>query len=141
MRTRFKVRFIVAAAALLVAASSACTDPNAFQPIATGAQPWQPPCDFQPDSQCTVGYYIAIDSCPGCTGISYALCNGDAFDQCVCGGPYTPGATCPNQISCSDDDFPPQGWLEFTDYTGACWAGNQFMDAGTGSSADAAASD
>ena len=124
MRFRMKVRFIVASAAFLALAHPACTgDPNAFQPIAYGAKPWQPPSGWNPQPPCSTGYYVAIDSCPGCSGISYALCNGDTFTQCVCGGPFTPGATCPQTFACSADDFPPQNWSEFTDYAGIGWAG------------------
>ena len=131
MRVRLKVRFIVASAALLALAHPACSDNDAFQPITNGAQPWNPPPNWAPELQCATGYYVAIHTCPGCTGISYALCTGLAFDQCVCGGPPTPGATCPNQLHCSANDFPPQNWLEFTDYTGPGWAGLD-MDADAG---------
>lgn len=136
MRIRLKVQFIVAAAALLAAAGAACSDPNAFQPITYGAKPWQPPAGWAPALQCAVGYYVAIDSCPGCTGpsvggsagpLAYALCSGVDFNQCVCGSAFTPGATCPNQFHCAPDDFPPQNWYEFTDYTGPGWAGNDIM--------------
>jgi hypothetical protein len=134
MRVRLKVRFIVASAALLAVTGPACSDPNAFQPITNGAKPWQPPAGWAPELQCAVGYYVAIDTCPGCTGISYALCTGVDFNQCVCGSPFTPGATCPNQFHCAPNDFPPQNWYEFTDYTGPGWAGLD-IDAGSGAGA------
>jgi hypothetical protein len=123
MRVPFRVGFIVATAAFLTAISQGCGDPNAFQPITYGAKPWQPPTGWAPGLQCAVGYYVTIDTCPGCTCLSYALCTGVDFNQCVCGSPFTPGATCPNQFHCAADDFPPQNWLEFTDYTGPGWAG------------------
>jgi hypothetical protein len=125
MRVRMKVRFIIAAAALLMAASHlACSgNPDAFQPIAYGAKPWQPPPGWDPEPPCVTGYYVAIDSCADCTGISYALCTGNSFTQCVCGGPFTPGATCPQTFACAADDFPPQNWMEFIDYAGPGWAG------------------
>jgi len=113
MQVRMKKRFVVASLAFLAAAVQACQDPNAFQPITYGAKPWQPPACWAPTWQCATGYYVAVDSCPGCTGVSYALCSGDAFDQCVCGGPFTPGATCPAQIHCAVNDFPPQNWIDF----------------------------
>jgi hypothetical protein len=127
MRVRLKLRFIVAFAALVAAASAACSDPNAFQPIAYGAKPWTPPTGWAPGMQCAVGYFITIDSCPGCTGLSYALCTGVDFNQCTCGSSFTPGAYCPNQFFCAPNDFPPQGWQEFTDYIGPGWAGNDIM--------------
>ena len=135
MRVRMKGRFIFAAATFLAAAThlAACSgSPNAFQPIAYGAKPWQPPPGWDPEPPCSTGYYVAIDSCPGCTGISYALCVGDNFSQCVCGGPFTPGATCPQTLACSVDDFPPQNWTEFTDYAGPGWAGLKSGAAGAG---------
>jgi len=136
MRARTKVRFLVAvavAALLGGAALVACSgDANSFQPITYGAKPWQPPAGWDPEPPCPVGYYVAINSCTGCTGISYALCVGDNFSQCVCGGPFTPGATCPQTFACSTDDFPPQNWAEFTDYAGPGWAGLKAgADAGT----------
>jgi hypothetical protein len=134
MRVRFDWRLIVFSAVFLALVNPACSDPNAFQPIATGAQPWTPPAGFAPMSQCSVGYYIAIDSCPGCADVSYALCNGDKFNQCICGTAYTPGTICPNQIHCPDNDWPPQGWFEFTDYMGPGWYVFDHMNAGTGSS-------
>jgi hypothetical protein len=131
MRVRWKVLFLVASVAFLAAAIPACGDPNAFQPITKGAKPWTPPAGWAPQLQCAVGYFVTIDTCPGCTGISYALCTGDSFNQCTCGQPFTPGAQCPAQFHCSPDDFPPQGWQEFTDYTGPGWAGLD-QDAGGG---------
>jgi hypothetical protein len=125
MRVRLKVRFMVASAALLAAASAACGDPNAFQPITAGAKPWTPPAGWAPDEQCAVGYYVTIETCPGCTEpLSYALCTGVDFNQCVCGSPFTPGAICPNEFHCPPNDFPPQNWQEFTPYTGPGYAGN-----------------
>jgi hypothetical protein len=97
--------------------------PDAFQPIAYGARPWSPPPGWDPEPPCSTGYYVAIDSCAGCGGISYALCTGVSFTQCTCGGPFRPGATCPQTFVCSTDDFPPQNWMEFTDYAGPGWAG------------------
>ena len=65
--------------------------------------------------------------------ISYALCVGDTFSQCVCGGPPTPGATCPQMFVCDVNDFPPQNWVEFTMYAGPGWAGlTNRADAGSG---------
>jgi hypothetical protein len=79
------------------------------------------------------GYFVAIDTCQGCTGISYALCDGDQFSQCVCGGSFSSGASCPQQLPCSTDDFPPPNWVEFTDYAGPGWAGLDLKaDAGDG---------
>ncbi|HVZ87869.1 MAG TPA: hypothetical protein VHG72_12920 [Polyangia bacterium] len=97
--------------------------PDVFQPVAYGARPWSPPPGWDPEPPCETGYYVAIDSCPGCTGISYALCTGTNFTQCTCGGSFTPGATCPQTFVCGPDDFPPQDWMEFTDYAGPGWAG------------------
>lgn len=97
--------------------------PDAFQPVAYGARPWSPPPGWDPEPPCGTGYYVAIDSCPGCNGISYALCTGTTFTQCTCGGPFTPGATCPQTLVCAMDDFPPQNWTEFTDYAGPGWIG------------------
>ena len=131
MRARTKVRFLVATAALLGAAAlEACSgDANSFQPITYGAKPWQPPPGWDPQPPCSTGYFVAIDTCPGCTGISYALCTGVDFNQCACGSPFTPGAICPNQFHCAPNDFPPQNWQEFTDYTCPGWAGLD-IDAG-----------
>jgi hypothetical protein len=103
--------------------------PDAFQAVAYGARPWTPPPGWDPEPPCGTGYYVAIDTCPGCNGISYALCTGTNFTQCTCGGPFTPGATCPQTFVCATDDFPPQNWLEFTDYAGPGWAG---LDSKTG---------
>ena len=82
------------ALAVLVAASATlgCYEPpQDFQPAAYGAKPWDPPPDWDPEPPCATGYYVAIDSCPGCSGVSYALCTGVVFTQCVCGGPPWPG--------------------------------------------------
>lgn len=121
----FRACFLaVWAAVSLAAAGAGCVnDPNAFQPIAYGARPWQPPPGWDPEPACSTGYFVAIDSCPGCSEISYALCVGNVFDQCVCGGPSWPGAICPQGLPCSENDFPPRNWLEFTDYAGPGWAG------------------
>jgi hypothetical protein len=120
--------------ALAATANLRCSsDQNAFQPIAYGAKPWTPPPGWDPEPPCAVGYYIAIDTCSGCTGLSYALCVGDTFSQCVCGGPPTPGATCPQMFVCDVNDFPPQNWVEFTMYAGPGWAGlTNRADAGSG---------
>ena len=125
MRARMNLRIAIACAACLVVGSGACVDNNAFQPITTGAKPWQGPAGFAASGQyvCAVGYYIAIDSCSGCSGISYALCTGDTFDQCVCGSPPWPGGSCPNQLQCAPNNFPPIGWQEYSDYIGPGWAG------------------
>jgi len=115
MQLQQKMRFIVASVAFFAAVIPACEDPNQFQPITDGAKPWTPPACFHgaPNQNCAVGYYVAIDSCPDCTGVSYALCTGYTFDQCVCGQPYTPGAQCPLQIHCGENEFPPQNWLDY----------------------------
>src|SRR4051794_40508956 len=76
-----------------ISAMSACSNPNAFQPLTYGAKPWTPPPGWDPQPGpggqpgCPAGYYIAIRSCEGCKDISYALCDAAAFTQCVCGGP------------------------------------------------------
>jgi hypothetical protein len=137
MRARMSLYFVVACAVCLAVTAGACVDNNAFQPITTGAKPWTGPAGFGSTAQftCAPGYYVAIDSCPGCTGISYALCTGQTFDQCVCGGPPWPGGYCPNQLPCAPDNFPPIGWLEYTDYIGPGWAGLDLIpkpDAGMG---------
>jgi hypothetical protein len=128
MQVRTKGRwssFIVGIAALVAtAAGLACSgNPDAFQPVAYGAKPWSPPAGWDPEPVCSSGYFVAIHTCNGCPAISYALCDGMAFTQCVCGGPFWPGAICPAQFVCADDDFPPYSWIEFTDYTGPGWAG------------------
>jgi hypothetical protein len=118
MRALMNVRssFIFGVAALMAtAAGLACSeDSGSFQPVAYGAQPWDPPSTWN-EPPCVVGYYIAIQTCKGCTGISYALCDGISFSQCVCGGPFWPGAMCPTNTVCSDNDFPPINWLQFPD--------------------------
>ena len=106
----------------------ACTNETTFQPITYGAKPWNPPAGWNPVN-CATGNYVAIDSCPGCTAISYALCVGTTFTQCVCGGPVWPGATCPLGLVCSPTDFPPENWTEYTDYDGP---GHYTVDAGSG---------
>jgi hypothetical protein len=102
----------------------ACSSSSSFQPLAYGAKPWVPPAGWDPD-ECVTGYYVAILSCEGCSGISYALCDGSRFTQCACGGPVWAGATCPQTLDCSSTDFPPPNWTEYTDYAGPGWAGLQ----------------
>jgi hypothetical protein len=106
--------------------------PGSFQPITYGAKPWNPQKDipnydpnnpWDPEPPCVTGYYVAIDSCPCCTGISYALCTGVTFTQCVCGGPFWPGVQCPKSLVCCPNDFPPYNWLEHIKYSGPGWAG------------------
>ena len=129
MRTRYRSQSVplggVLALVLTIGISPGCAGggPDAFQPIAYGARPWSPPPGWDPVPACGAGYYVAIDSCSGCSGISYALCTGTTFTQCTCGGPFTPGATCPHTFFCAMDDFPPQNWMEFADYAGPGWAG------------------
>jgi hypothetical protein len=131
-RTNVCCRLLSLAAVLSgTVALSACWSDNAFQPLADGAQPWKAPAGWNPFDNAP-GYvvvgntYIAICSCPGCSGISYALCNdGLTFDQCVCGSSFYSGAACPSQWNCSDNDYPPQGWSEFNEYTGPGFAGNE----------------
>jgi hypothetical protein len=125
---RVRIRWVVGLLASVgVAAGFACSDGSAFQPVTYGAKPWVPPAGWgQPPTypiQCVVGYYVAIDSCEGCTAISYALCVGTHFSQCACGGPFWTGATCPNNYACSTDDLPPAGWTEYTDYVGPGYIG------------------
>ncbi len=134
MRDPLKGPFIIVATAwLAIIDPTACfQSADSFQPVVYGAKPWQPPPDWNPQPPCSVGYYVAIDTCPGCSEISYALCVGQRFTQCVCGGPFTPGAMCPQTFACSPDDFPPQNWVEFTDYAGPGWAGLKHVDAGGG---------
>jgi hypothetical protein len=123
---------IVFATFMVAAASLTCsTRPDAFQPITSGAKPWDPPPGWNPQPPCVVGYFVAIDSCDGCNGLSYALCVGHSFNQCVCGGSSWPGAVCPQTFACSADDFPPYNWVEFVDYAGPGWAGLSRMDAGS----------
>jgi len=140
MRVQMNVRysFIVVVAVFMATASGlACYEsPSSFQPVTYGAKPWTPPDDpnspWNPQPTCATGYYVAIDSCPGCTGISYALCVGIEFTQCVCGGPFWPGVQCPKMLVCCSNDFPPYNWLEFKQYAGPGWAGyNYGRDAGT----------
>jgi hypothetical protein len=119
---------------VITSLAPACSAPSAFQPVAYGAKPWRPPAGWDPEPPCGTGYFVAIDTCPGCSGIAYALCDGHSFSQCVCGGPFTPGAMCPQTFACSVNDFPPQNWLEFTDYAGPGWAG---LHAGATPAADA----
>ena len=115
----------VAAAGLAAGTSNfGCYDPpQDFQPAAYGAKPWDPPPGWDPEPPCATGYYVAIDSCPGCGGISYALCTGVTFTQCVCGGPAWPGVECPKSLVCCANDFPPVNWLELIKYSGPGWAG------------------
>jgi hypothetical protein len=130
MQAHMKARhaLLVGFAALGAAAVFACSSATEFQPLTSGAKPWVPPAGWAPDN-CATGNYVAITTCPGCTAISYALCEGNRFTQCVCGGPDWPGATCPLSLDCSSTDFPPQNWTEYTDYTGPGWAG---LDASAG---------
>jgi len=127
---------VIAGVAALIAATVgvACYErPQSFQPVAYGAKPWQPPAGWDPEPPCVAGYYVAINNCQGCSKISYALCDGISFSQCVCGGPFWPGAICPQTFACDTDDFPPYNWVEFTDYAGPGWAGLQAKpDAGGG---------
>jgi hypothetical protein len=135
---------LLAGVALLVAVAVGfgCTNDD-FQPLTYGAKPWTPPAGWDPQplnsggglSQCPTGYYIAIRSCDGCTGISYALCDGWTFSQCVCGGPAwkypsAVGSTCPQLLSCDSGDFPPPNWLEYVDYNGPGRATQPSPDAG-----------
>ena len=133
MQHRLKVPFfaVTAAFASMIVFSACSESADSFQPIAYGAKPWDPPQGWNPQPPCPVGYYVAIDTCPGCSEISYALCVGQRFSQCVCGGPFTPGAMCPQTFVCSPNDFPPQGWMEFIDYAGPGWAGLNHKDAGS----------
>ena len=135
MQVQMNLRsLITVGVAALMAASTGLScyeSPQSFQPITTGAKPWNPQDipnydpnnPWNPQPTCTTGYYVAIDSCPGCTGISYALCTGITFTQCVCGGPLWPGAQCPKSLICCPNDFPPYNWLELTAYSGPGWAG------------------
>jgi hypothetical protein len=133
MQVRMKVRCLLAAAAATFVAAAvalACSQSAApFQPIVYGAEPWTPPEGWSPDA-CATGYFIAIDTCKGCTGTSYALCTGLSYTECVCGGPFSSGATCPQTLPCTATDFPPPTWTEYTDYVGPGWAG--LDDAGSG---------
>jgi hypothetical protein len=117
---------IVAVMALLAAAAlgPSCSDrPQDFQPVTDGAKPWAPPAGWDPEPPCATGYYVAIDTCEGCAGISYALCTGVTFTQCVCGGAFWPGVECPKSLVCCPNDFPPFNWLELNKYAGPGWAG------------------
>jgi hypothetical protein len=131
VRTKARRRLFAGVAVLSGAAAVfACSNETGFQPLASGAKQWDPPAGWDP-FDCATGNYVAITSCPGCTGISYALCDGNRFTQCVCGGPVWPGATCPQALDCSSVDFPPPNWTEYTDYTGPGWAGLD-VDSGGG---------
>jgi|SRR5208283_4374375 len=118
MRVRKNARssFIFGVAAFIAAAAGPACSESSFQPITYGAKPWSPPPTWD-EPPCTVGYYVAIvgETCDGCTGTSYALCTGISFTQCVCGGPFWPGATCPANAACADNDFPPFGWQQSPD--------------------------
>lgn len=135
-------RSIARVAVLLgTGAALACSQSSStFQPVAAGARPWDPPAGWDPIPTCSTGYFIAIDTCPGCTGVSYALCDGSRFSQCVCGGSFSSGATCPNQVPCTSSDYPPQNWTEFADYSGPGWAGLQVHAGGGGASSGAGSS-
>jgi hypothetical protein len=126
MQIRSTYRFFLAVVAglLLATLAVACSQSSTtFQPVTFGARPWSPPSGWDPEPPCGVGYYVAITTCAGCTNVSYALCDGDKFSQCTCGGRFWPGAICPQGFVCGPDDFPPWGWQEFTDYAGPGWAG------------------
>ena len=117
-------RIVAIAAVLAAVAGLSCYErPQDFQPATYGAQPWDPPAGWDPEPPCATGYFVAIDTCPGCTGISYALCTGVTFSQCVCGGPFWPGVECPKSLVCCPNDFPPINWLELVKYSGPGWAG------------------
>jgi hypothetical protein len=144
MQVQMNLRsLITVGVAALMAASTGLScyeSPQSFQPITTGAKPWNPydvpnydpNSPWNPQPTCTTGYYVAIDSCPGCTGVSYALCTGVTFTQCVCGGPFWPGVQCPKSLVCCPNDFPPYNWLELIKYAGPGWAGqNPALNAST----------
>jgi len=146
MQTQRKGRclFVVGVALFIAVAMGAGCSNDEFQPLTYGAKPWTPPPEWNPQplnsggglTQCPAGYFIAIRSCEGCANISYALCDGWIFSQCVCGGPAwkyptVGGSTCPRLLTCNSGDFPPPNWLEYVDYTGPGWAGLQMpVDAG-----------
>jgi len=127
MRLRAKVRYpwAVGVAALLTGVCVPACSESSFQPIAFDAKAWIPPAGWNPEPACVSGYYVAIngDSCGCSEPLAYALCVGSAFTQCACGSAFSPGATCPQGLSCDTNDFPPQGYTEFTDYAGPGWAG------------------
>lgn len=150
MRVRMNVRYpfiVVVAVFMATAAGLSCYEsPQSFQPITTGAKPWTPPNDpnnpWDPEPPCVTGYYVAIDSCPGCTGVSYALCTGFTFTQCVCGGPFWPGVQCAKSLVCCPNDFPPYNWLELKTYAGPGWAGqNPGLNASTAAGCSGHAAD
>jgi hypothetical protein len=116
-RVKARCRFLAGLAAFSWTTLVACSSETGVQPITYGAKPWVPPAGWDPVN-CATGNYVAIDSCPDCTAISYALCIGNSFTQCVCGGPVWPGATCPLGLVCASNDFPPENWTEYTDYDG-----------------------
>jgi hypothetical protein len=134
IRARAWIQFAATGVSALLAGSLAagCSDASKFQPVAFGARPWTPPAGWDPEPPCVVGYYVAITTCEGCSGISYALCDGDLFSQCTCGTAFAPGDICPQTFACAPDDYPPQNWQEFTDYAGPGWAGLTAGDAGDG---------
>jgi hypothetical protein len=111
---KLRSSLVVGVVAFIAMASGLACSESSFQPVAYGAQPWEPPAGWN-EPPCAVGYYEPINSCKGCTGISYALCDGISFTQCVCGGPFWPGATCPTGVACSANDFPPFNWIQFPD--------------------------
>ena len=150
MRVQMNVRYpfiVVVAVFMAVATGLSCYEsPQSFQPITTGAKPWTPPNDpnnpWDPEPPCVTGYYVAIDSCPGCTGVSYALCTGFTFTQCVCGGPFWPGVQCAKSLVCCPNDFPPYNWLELKTYAGPGWAGqNPGLNASTAAGCSGHAAD
>ena len=150
MRVQMNVRYpfiVVVAVFMAVATGLSCYEsPQSFQPITTGAKPWTPPNDpnnpWDPEPPCVTGYYVAIDSCPGCTGVSFALCTGSTFTQCVCGGPFWPGVQCAKSVVCCPNDFPPYNWLELKTYAGPGWAGlNPGLNASTAAGCSGHAAD
>lgn len=150
MQVQMNVRYpfiVVVAVFMATAAGLSCYEsPQSFQPITTGAKPWTPPNDpnnpWDPEPPCVTGYYVAIDSCPGCTGVSYALCTGFTFTQCVCGGPFWPGVQCAKSLVCCPNDFPPYNWLELKTYAGPGWAGqNPGLNASTAAGCSGHAAD
>ena len=150
MQVQMNVRYpfiVVVAVFMATAAGLSCYEsPQSFQPITTGAKPWTPPNDpnnpWDPEPPCVTGYYVAIDSCPGCTGVSFALCTGSTFTQCVCGGPFWPGVQCAKSVVCCPNDFPPYNWLELKTYAGPGWAGlNPGLNASTAAGCSGHAAD
>ena len=74
--------------------------------------------------------------------VSYALCTGFTFTQCVCGGPFWPGVQCAKSLVCCPNDFPPYNWLELKTYAGPGWAGqNPGLNASTAAGCSGHAAD